>query len=130
MKRGVCKRGKYSSIEWEPDDIAFMRANVGKMCLEDIAVHFGVSTPTVSTCLRRLGITVSRKRSREWSDSEISYLREHFPYETANDIADHIGVSEPCLLRKARELGLRKDSSYNRYAFSGRYTKRYQPCQQ
>lgn len=59
-----------------------------------------------------------------WTADNIEKLRRLFPTMPATDIADEIGCSDCTVLVKARELGLRKDPSWHRNNYIGRYTGR------
>ena len=63
-------------------------------------------------------------RKFEWTDEMTAYLREHYPTGTAFDIAKVIGCSETTITMKARRLGIKKDPSFKRTDFIGRYVKR------
>lgn len=57
-----------------------------------------------------------------WTDENIEKLRQMFPTMPATDIADEIGCSDSTVLVKARELGLKKDKTWHRNNYIGRYT--------
>lgn len=63
-------------------------------------------------------------RHFDWTEEQIAYLREHYPTGTAYDIAQVIGCSESTVAKKARLLGIRKDPSFKRTDFIGRYVRR------
>ena len=68
---------------------------------------------------------MSKKEStRIWNDQNIATLKELFPTTPSQDIADIIGCSDCTVLHKAKELGLKRDPSYSRFNFIGRYTGR------
>jgi hypothetical protein len=60
----------------------------------------------------------------DWTEEKLAYLREHYPMGTAYDIAKVIGCSESTVQVKARTLGIKKDPSFRRTDFIGRYTRR------
>lgn len=62
--------------------------------------------------------------SKIWTDENIEKLRQMFPTMPATDIADEIGCSDCTVLIKARELGLKKDPSFHRNNYIGRFTGR------
>lgn len=62
--------------------------------------------------------------SRIWNEEAVATLRRLFPSTPAQDIADVIGCSDCTVLHKARELGLKRDPSFHRNNFIGRYTGR------
>lgn len=59
-----------------------------------------------------------------WTEQNIEKLRQMFPTMPATDIADEIGCSDSTVLIKARELGLKKDPSWQRNNYIGRFTGR------
>lgn len=63
-------------------------------------------------------------RKFDWTEEKLAYLREHYPTGTAGDIAEVIGCSESTVSLKARALGIRKDPSFRRTNFIGRYVQR------
>lgn len=64
--------------------------------------------------------------SRIWTAENIAKLRELFPTTPSNDIADVIGCSDCTVLNKAHELGLKRDPSFHKNNFIGRYVKKGQ----
>ena len=60
----------------------------------------------------------------DWTEEKIAYLIEHYPTDTADDIADVIGCSDDTVSKKAKSLGLKKDPSFKKSNFIGRYVKR------
>lgn len=60
----------------------------------------------------------------DWTEERIAYLREHYPTGTAQDIADFVGCSDDTVNRKAKQLGIKKDQSFKKSNFIGRYVKR------
>lgn len=62
--------------------------------------------------------------TRIWNEHNLATLKELFPTTPSQDIADIIGCSDCTVLQKAKELGLKRDPSYNRNNFIGRYTGR------
>ena len=68
---------------------------------------------------------MSKKGStRIWNEQNVAILKELFPTTPSHDIADIIGCSDFTVLLKAKQLGLKRDPSYNRNNFIGRYTGR------
>lgn len=58
-----------------------------------------------------------------WTAEKLEILRDLYPTTPANDIADRIGCSDCTVLKKAKELGLKRDPSFDRNHFIGRYTR-------
>ena len=59
-----------------------------------------------------------------WNDETIAILCKLYPNTPAVDIADIIGCSDTAILYKARKLGLKRDPSFSRNNFIGRYVKK------
>ena len=57
-----------------------------------------------------------------WNEKTLAILRRLYPTFTSGDIADVIGCSDVSVRNKAHELGLKKDQSFRKYDYVGRYT--------
>ena len=115
-------------IDWTDEMIDYLLSHYRTDSCMDMSLYLGVSAPSVSLQLRRMGLGVGhggKNKSREWSDSELSYLREHFPHESSVDIADALGISSQTVRTKAYELGLKKASDYDVRKYYKRYVKSY-----
>ena len=66
----------------------------------------------------------ARFSSKFWNERTVAILRELYPTTPAVDIADVIGCSDTTILYKARKLGLKRDPSFQRNNFIGRYVKK------
>ena len=115
-------------IDWTKEMIDYLLSHYKTDACDDMGRHLGVSAPSVSLQLRRMGIGVGhggKSTRREWSESELQYLRDHFPHESSVDIADALGVSSQTVRTKAYELGLKKASDYDVRKYYKRYVKSY-----
>ena len=126
MIRGNNYTGKSNRLAWEAKDLDYLRAHYATDSSDEIAIHLGVSTPSVRAKARKLGLEkLNVSRRHRWTADELQYLVDRFSTESGADIADHLGVSPTLVCNKARELGLKKSDDWSKRQYTGRYVGNY-----
>ena len=112
---------------WSKEEEAYLKEHHLDKTRWEIAEHIGVSVPTVTNKMLKMGLELENHASpkRVWSDEEIRFLKDNFAMMSAVDIADHLGLNSVLVSRKARELGLKKSPEWDRRQYYHRYVGRY-----
>ena len=76
----------------------------------------------ISNRLHRFKTNMPKKNY--WTEENLAILRKHFATMPSGDIADMIGCTDVTVRNKAKELGLKKDKSFRKINYYGRYSKR------
>ena len=113
-------------LVWEQSDKDCLIENYHKMKLSELAKMLGISITSMVRKATELGLTRSSMTTKKfWKEEEIQYLKDNYPTMPLDDLREVLPYSVPTIARKARELGLKKDESYSRGSYTGRYVNRY-----
>jgi DNA-binding CsgD family transcriptional regulator len=96
----------YRTEDWSEEDCAFVKENIGKLSLEEIAQKLGRSVYAVERTARKMNCI--RKDWYAWSKQEIRELKSLFPNHSMPEMADILGRSLYAVMAKIKELGLKK----------------------
>ena len=127
MRIEKTKKG-FNRLIWDNEDIQWLESHYAYMTNDDIARHFGCSSPSVSLKGRELGLVKKhglKYHKFEFTEEELQYIRDHYPTDAQCEIAEHFHVSPPVIHRVALELGLKKADGHNRKQYYYHIVKNY-----
>ena len=106
----MSRAGVRSSVFWGSEDVEYLKANYGKVDINDIAKHLNRSYVAVTTKANKMGLA-----TREyWSDNELKILRENYPYKTVDEMLIMLPQrNRKTIIEKASELKIKNVLMYS-----------------
>jgi len=105
-------------MRYKPEEIDFLKKNIGKKSLKEIADDMNRSYKGLQSKAQILGIAPSREDVRKiysacaqsrrtWSEEDIKFLKDNYIKLTGRQLAAHFNKSYKAVLSKAKVLKLR-----------------------
>jgi len=103
-------------MEWEEDEIKYLRENYRHGSCQAIADKLGRGLRAIQQKANRIGIARTQK---PWTGAEENLLREIYPRQQVVDTCKQLGRSRASVLSRVRVLGLKLE--YDVYCESKHY---------
>lgn len=105
-------------MEWTKENIKYLKENVGKISVSDMAAESGRTKGSIKAKIRRLNLKVEKNKVEEskvekkaksnFSEEDNKYIRENIKPRSYTEIAKYLGVSYNQLKWQIHLLGLHK----------------------